>query len=247
MRLWLWRGGLFLLLYAACLLVSVPARWLAAFSPPPLQFNSVSGSLWQGEAGQVQWGKRQLGKLNWQWGWRQGLPVWRLSLAEGELGSGQVTIGWMGHWQLSAGHWQLSVERLPALLGYPLALEGRGELALALEDARFNATQCLALAANLEWRSAQFTLLGQTMLLDEPQLRLRCEPERLLFTLHPPQPPLRLFGEGSVDRRGGYHFSGGMGAMEALPTQWRQAVEAATQSGSEGQRTIEVSGIWPIR
>lgn len=244
---WLWRGGLFLLLYAVCLLVSVPARLLTVFSPPQLQFNSVSGSLWQGEAGQLQWGKRLLGKLNWHWGWRHGLPVWRLSLAEGELGSGQLTLGWMGHWRLSAGHWQLPVERLPALLGYPHALVGRGELALVLEDARFNATECLTLVAKVEWRSAQFTLLGQTMPLGEPQLRLRCEPDRLLFAFHPQQPPLRLFGEGSVDRRGSYHFNGGVGAMDALPAPWRQAVEAATRSGSEGQRTIEVSGIWPIR
>ncbi|WP_431223960.1 type II secretion system protein N [Serratia sp. L9] len=217
MRRWLRRICLFLLLYIACLLVSLPVRLLIAFSPAQLQFNSVSGTLWHGEAGQLQWGKRLLGKLNWHWGWRHGLPVWRLSLAEGEIGSGQVTIGWMGHWQLSAGHWQLPVERLPALLGYPLALEGRGELALVVEDARFSATECLALVANVEWRSAQVTLLGQTMPLGEPQLRLRCEPERLLFAFQPQQPPLRLFGEGRVDRHGSYHFNGGLGGWKHCP------------------------------
>ncbi len=163
-----------------------------------------------------------------------------------QQGHGGVTIGWMGHWQLSAGRWQLPLEALPALLGYAQPLEGRGELALVLEDARFDAQQCLALAAKVELRRAQFSLLGQTLTLGEPQLRLRCEPQRLLFALHPPQPPLKLFGEGSVDLRGAYRFSGGLGAMEAVPAQWRQAVEAATRAGTEGKRTIEGTGIWPI-
>lgn len=246
MRRWLTRGCLLALLYAVCLLVSAPARLLTSFSPLQLQWEGVSGTLWQGEAEQLRVGKRQLGKLNWQWGWRNGLPVWRLTLRDGEMGHGGVTIGWLGQWQLSAGRWQLPVETLPALLGYDLPLEGRGELALVLEDARFDARQCLALAARVEWRSAQFTLLGQTLALGEPQLRLRCEPQRLLFALHPPQPPLKLFGEGSIDWRGAYRFNGGLGAMEAVPAQWRQAVEAATRPGAEGKRTIEVAGIWPI-
>ncbi len=244
MRRWLRGGCLFLLLYAACLVVSAPARLLTIFSPAHLRFAEVSGSLWHGKAGQLRWGERLLGKLSWQWGWRHGLPVWRLALEEGELGRGGATVGWMGHWQLSEGRWQLPIDALTALLGNPLPLEGRGELALALENARFTTQECLALAAKVEWRSAQFILLGQAMPLGKPQLRLRCEPQRLLFALTPSQPPLRLFGEGSVDGRGRYHFSGGIGALEALPAQWRQAVEAATRPGVEGKRTIEVSGIW---
>jgi general secretion pathway protein N len=246
MRRWFTTGCLLALLYAACLLASAPARLLTVFSPAQLQWIGVSGTLWQGEAEQLRVGKRLLGRLNWQSGWRNGLPVWQLTLREGEMGHGGVTIGWMGHWQLSAGHWQLPVEALPALLGYALPLEGRGELALVLEDARFDAQQCLALAAKVELRRVQFSLLGQTLALGEPQLRLRCEPQRLLFALHPPQPPLKLFGEGSVDPRGAYRFSGGLGAMEAVPAQWRQAVEAATRPSTEGKRTIEVTGLWKI-
>ena len=245
MRRWLLSGCLLVLLYVVCLLVSAPARLLTTLSPVQLQWAGVSGTLWQGEAEQLRVGKRLLGRLTWQSGWRNGLPVWRLTLREGEIGRGRVTIGWMGHWQLSAGRWQLPVEALPTLLGYALPLEGRGELALVLENARFDARQCLDLTANVEWRSAQFTLLGQTLALGEPQLRLRCEPQRLLFALHPPQPPLKLFGEGSMDWRGAYRFSGGLGAMEAVPAQWRQAVETATRPGSEGKWTIEVAGIWP--
>lgn len=244
MRRYLTWGCLLVLMYVVCLLASAPARLLTAFSPPQLQWIGVSGTLWQGEAEQLRVGKRLLGRLTWQWGWRNGLPVWRLMLRNGEMGHGGVTVGWMGHWRLSAGHWQLSAEALPALLGYSLPLEGRGELALVVEDARFDAQQCLALAANVEWRSAQFGLLGQTLALGAPQLGLRCEPQRLLFALHPPQLPLKLFGEGSVDRSGAYRFSGGIGAMEAIPAQWRQAVDAATRPGTEGKRTIEVAGRW---
>jgi general secretion pathway protein N len=246
MRHWFATGCLFTLLYTICLLASAPARLLTLFSPAQLQWIGVSGTLWQGEAEQLRVGKRLLGKLNWQWGWRSGLPVWQLRLQGGEIGQGRVTVGWMGDWQLSEGRWQLPVETLPTLLGYPLPLEGRGELALELDNARFDGQQCLALTAKVEWRSAQFNLLGQSLPLGEPQLKLRCEPQRLLFALHPPQAPLKLFGEGSVDRRGAYRFSGGLAAMEAVPAQWRQVVEAATRPGAEGKRTIEGAGIWPI-
>lgn len=246
MRRWLARGCLLILLYALCLLASAPARLLTFFSPVQLQLTGVTGTLWQGKVEQLRVAKRQLGKLHWQWGWRHGLPVWRLRLQDGEIGRGSVTVGWLGHWQLSEGRWQLPVETLPALLGHALPLEGRGELTLTLENARFDAQQCLALAATMTWRSAQFNLLGQTLSLGEPQLQLRCESQRLLFALHSPQPPLKLFGEGSVDLRGAYRFSGGIGTIEALPSQWRQAVEAATRPGAEGKRMIEVAGTWLV-
>ncbi|NIY46299.1 type II secretion system protein N [Cedecea colo] len=245
MRRWLRWGGLFLLLYVVCLLVSAPARLLTPFTSDRLQFTVISGTLWQGKAEQLRWRNRLLGNLSWRWGWHHGLPVIRLALTAGEVGEGRITVGWLRHWQLSTGRWQLPISRLPAIFGYAVPLEGQGHLVLALDNASFNAGKCLMLTASVEWRQAQLSILGQTTSLGEPRLQLRCEPQRLLFTFHPQQPPLKLFGEGSLDRSGNYHFRGGIGAPEALPAQWQQAVEVATSPGEDGSRKTEVAGIWP--
>ena len=80
MKGWLKPTLFALVVFVISLVATTPARWLQKFIPPnsPVQLQSVTGTVWSGEAMQATWQKNPLGKLEW--------TLRPLSLLTGKLG-----------------------------------------------------------------------------------------------------------------------------------------------------------------
>lgn len=81
MKRWIKPTLFTLLVFFISLVVTTPARWLQNFIPPnsPVTLQSVTGTIWKGEATQLSWQKNPLGKLDW--------TLQPLSLLTGKLGA----------------------------------------------------------------------------------------------------------------------------------------------------------------
>jgi general secretion pathway protein N len=244
-----WRGGaLFLLLYLMALAATAPVSLAVKLLPGEVIAEDATGAVWKGNFRNLRWKNITLSRLSWQWGWYNGRPGVSV-VANGETGRIEAAFGWLGSWWVAGGRWQASAQRLAAVMeragiAPPLPLEASGEVILRLDRLRFTLSECLDLAAELDWRDAALSASGQRLSLGAPRLELNCQGRTIHAALHQPAAPLPLSAEGRLALSGDYRVFLRAGPADALPAQWLLILENITRPADGGQRIMEISGKW---
>lgn len=189
-----WLSALFIVVGSSSVIAHLPAsialHW--ATLPESLQIQSVSGTVWHGQAQRVRWQKYDLGELNWHLqGWRlltAHLDVdvqfgrnsdWDL-MGKGHIGYGLFGDGLNGDNGLSGAYVRDVVVSLPAQqvlqwVALPVPVDATGRTTLTLKSWAYQAPYCQHGDGNLRWDPAQLqTPLGE-LNLERVTASIQCE------------------------------------------------------------------------
>ncbi len=153
---------LFVVFYLLSLLSSLPADKLVRFIPEDtgISLTAVSGSLWQGQAGQLNYKKQfQLQHLEWKIDW---LALARLQLkvhiafnndVNALSGKGALIFAFSG---IALENFILdsSAAELLAYIDLPVPLQLEGDLSLIIKEAAQGTPYCRVLDGYLLWKDA---------------------------------------------------------------------------------------------
>lgn len=213
----------------------------------PVQAAGVAGTLWHGEAAQLQYQKRYLGQLSWQ------LTPWGMLL--GRLG-GEITLTQdnaylqaQGGVPLSGGELFLSQleGRLPLtviqpyLSMIPLPLEG--VLSLKLEGVRVNPEGRLQQAeGRMVWNQAGVSA-PQQLQFGDLQMTLQNRDEGgIKGEISDSGGPLQLRASFTLGGDGAYTLTGQVKAAESAPKELRQTLALLGKADSQGNYPLNFSG-----
>jgi general secretion pathway protein N len=189
---------------ACSLLAWSPAAWvLPRLLPEAISLQDVRGTLWRGQAGQVQWQGQPLGTLDWN-----AAPA---ALLRGEIevtlrldgpmrASGRLHQGWAGS-RLEQVLLQFPAAWLDGVLATPV-LQPRGHVEVALASARFERGEWRALEGQAHWRDAALTGVAAAPLGELRADFSQVAPGRIEGELHDAGGPLALEGRFEVDAAG---------------------------------------------
>lgn len=251
LRKWLKWGVLVALSYGLFLLLMMPVGWLAPKLPLPadLQLSGLSGTIWQGEAKQLQVQQLQWQQVQWQWdskGLLRGELAWQVRA------SGDVRVRARAGARLSLSGISMFTEQalldapadqLLSRFRLPVPLAVQGDLSLNLRNwqkSLSGAGWCDALSGDLWWQSASGSSFGQNLQLGDLNASLDCEENGALLAivsgeggqvLPELQASLQPDGQAQVD---GFLLPG-----EDIPSNVRSLLGMMGRPDSQGR--------WPIR
>lgn len=144
------------------LLLTPAAWWLKLVTlPASLQLGAVSGTLWQGQVSQLQYGKLQFGALSWQMnGWALLTGQAQFSVQTGSMQqSAQPFISGKLGYGVTGGAIQQLMLRVPVsqvlpLLPLPFPVEATGNLVVDIASYRQGQPWCSQLSGSASWQDA---------------------------------------------------------------------------------------------
>ncbi len=247
MKRWLGWATLAVVSLLAAALVQLPAsiaQRLLAHGLPALQLQQVTGSAWQGSAGQAVWQGNALGPLTWKLSGASLLllrPKLALTL-NGSVVSGQAVITRLVDGSIRVDQAQLRMPGawLQLIVNQP-QLGLRGDLELDIEQARIDPQGWLvALDGNAWWRSAAISGAGVSVLGDLSLHWQTTGEGQILGTLSDAGGPLALSGQVTVANRA-YRVRASLAARDGN-VQLRQALGFLGQVDSSGTVRMEIFG-----
>lgn len=240
---------LFLLCYLLFLLATLPAvQVLPRLSwPAGIQLHDISGTLWQGRIGQLNWQKRTLQNVHWEVLFSRlwlGMPTVRLSLQDPDMAIASATVGWRGKWQIDDLMLQAQVSVLQQQLPYPLPAEASGTLHLNIDQLSISEQQCLALKGQAEWRQAALQTPAGELLLNTPQAELGCRNNDLEITVRQDSAALRSQSQLQLSLQGQYQIQASLYPGSELPPGLRAALDWLGTPDSSGAIRVNNQGRW---
>ncbi|WP_428775590.1 type II secretion system protein N [Vibrio sp.] len=218
---------LFLSVFVVSLLAHLPAALVVKHAPLPAQLaiEGVSGTLWQGQASQVNWQRRSLGPLSWQWQPSrliEGKLAAQLRLSGKEsdyalAGRGEVGLS------LSGAYAQNLLASLPAsavikqLPLPPLPVELGGQVEINIRHWQYQPPYCEAGEATLVWNSDRIASPLGDLELGPVIADVRCQQQQI--NLQGEQSSDQVVGGFAVevDPNGRYNASGWFKPQAAFP------------------------------
>lgn len=245
------------LLFGVCawfifLLMRVPAPVvysMVADSPGgEVQLAGVSGTLWHGEAQQLQYQNRAVGSLSWQ------LSPWSLLLGQlgGDISLIQDTGYLKAQAETSLGGGELSLSAIegrlplaliqPYLSRVPLPLEGVISLKLdeLLLDAKGRPQQA---TGRVVWHQAGVSAPQQLLFGDLQMNLVSVEGGGIEGTISDSGGPLQLKLNITLSADGAYHLDGRLRAGESAPKTLRQSLALLGKADAEGYIPLNFSGV----
>jgi len=206
MKRWIKPTLFTLLVFFISLIATTPARWLQTFIPPnsPVKLQSVTGTIWKGEAMQASWQKNPLGKLNWS--------LRPFSLLTGKLGvnfnlenegiqvNGDALINRDQQVKLTDTKADIDVNKLP-LDAAKMLVSVEGRINADIRKLIINNQSIDSADATLVWKPASITA-PIAMPLGEITLEISGEDGNLTGKLNSKNSPVNATGNIAVAKNG---------------------------------------------
>ena len=241
---------LFIGFYLLSLLITLPADKLVRFIPAEtgIRLAAVSGSLWQGQAAQLNYKKQlQLQNLNWEIDWpalaRLQLKV-HLKFNNGVnalSGKGAVVFAFSG----------IAVENLvldssaAELLSYvdlPVPLQLEGELSLIIKKATQGSPYCRELDGYLLWKDAAIKSEMGSVDLDAAHIDLSCQQGQLFADLQQRSEELTTTANVLLKAQRAYQLRGSLKAGEQLDPAIKDALSWLGRKNQSGETVLRLNG-----
>lgn len=240
---------LFLFCYLLFLLATFPAAQLLPRLPLPagMQLHNISGTVWQGQIGELRWQKRALHDVQWEVLFSRlwlGMPTVKLSLQDPEIAIASATVGWRGDWKINDLTLKTPASVLQQQIPYPLPAEASGTLQLNISHLSFNNKQCLALEGQAEWLQAQLLTPAGELVLGNPQAKLSCRNNELEINIRQDSAALRSQAQLQLNMQGLYKLQATLYPGNELPADLRTSLNWLGTSDSEGAIRIKNEGRW---
>lgn len=212
-----------------------------------LQAAGVDGTLWHGEAAQLQYQQRAVGSLSWQlspWGLLLGRLGGELALYQGDgylQAQGKVPLGG-DEVSLSTLQGRLPLEMIqPYLTMIPLPLDG--VLSLKLKDLLVDAEGRLQQAeGRIVWHQAGVTA-PQPLPFGDLQMNIQSsEAGGIEGVISDSGGPLQLSANFTLSAEGAYQLKGQVQAAESAPKELRSSLGMLGKANSQGAYPINFSG-----
>ena len=195
--------------FLAALIVRFPAASLLSWvKTDKVKVVQVSGTVWNGEAGQIQLPDTEnIDNVSWSFNPSMLLAAQASADTYFTYLGGQASVtaayGLTGDFSLSGGRYSVAAQALEVLLPLPLA-EFRGELNLDLEDLVVAGRQLKTVQGVVVWENAK---LIRPVLADLGRVQLDVKPDgkKHAFTINNKRGELRLSGEVILESDGRYN------------------------------------------
>ncbi|MGL5947603.1 MAG: type II secretion system protein N [Aeromonas sp.] len=237
--------------FAFFLLLQVPAnlalRALPAQYARSLKIEGVSGTLWQGQASRVQYGKEVLAPLSWDlngWSLLRAAPSAAIKFGSRNTINGQGIVGWNNGF--TAEEFTLNMpaaellRRLAKSLPFPLTVGGQTQLKLhQFVQAK---PWCQQLDGKLNWYNATFSgPMGEVALAD-PTITLSCPEGKVIAEIKQQSDAMALTGRFTLETDGMYLFQGQLKAGKSLPAAVEKALSMLGQPDAQGRFPLRYQG-----
>ncbi|GLP95915.1 type II secretion system protein N [Paraferrimonas sedimenticola] len=240
------------LLYLVFMLVLLPARFVAQLAPLPnnVSLSGVTGSLWNGEIGQLNIDGKRIEYLRWQ--------IHTSKLLMGKLeaavqvgdsrsylhGNGELGYGFSGAFvnqlKLTAdiSYW------LPAN-SLPMRTQASGQVDLLLRDAQQGQPWCETLMGSLEVVNLEAANNFGDFGLGNFNLGLSCDAGELVAVATEDSNQLGVLGQLRLLEGGKYQLTGSVRQVETQPKELQQVLSFLGRPDAKGRYPLEFSGTIP--
>ncbi|CAH0532346.1 hypothetical protein VST7929_00164 [Vibrio stylophorae] len=249
MRRWLPYALVALAFFVLSLVAHVPAL-LALQQAPQLRAQAVSGTLWQGQTGQLTLplGKHAfaMGALSWRmspWTALIGRPNVDFELS-GDIGalSGQGQLAW--RWGDISGHDLMLNSQISAWQRYwqPYGVTLLGDFTLGVQHIALNQYDCAELKGQLIWTDPQInTPMGQ-MQPGDLLVTLRCDGPRYRADLNHQSDSFNAELHATVSSAGQYQLAGWIKPQAKMPKGIRSILGWIAKGDSQGRYQLALKG-----
>ncbi|AWT19350.1 type II secretion system protein N [Klebsiella grimontii] len=239
-------GLLLAAIYLFWLLLSAPARLLALALPDGARLAQTSGTLWKGEALQASWRGVELAYLRWEFGFSTWLPGWHIRFNDPSGLRGQAWLHGLNEFVVREGRLVIPARLISQRLALGMPLEARGQLALTLPEASFNANGCRRIAASaVQWQDAALSSPAGLLELAQVNGKLSCTPAgALAVALTQDSHQLSLAGQGVLAPDGRYTFNGTLQPRQAAPALLTLLVAQNGRKDEQGRIPWRWQGEW---
>lgn len=236
--------------YVVFLFMTFPANTVYAYwketmgEEVPFSASQLDGSIWSGKAIEVRVGTKQVKSVSWQF------HPFKLFLGRVELGwefevddgYGKGVIGrrLMGDLYLNDVEAWVPMSEISQMANLQV-LRPAGSLSVNMQQISLNQQSLTAAIGNIEWNSAELTLLSAISLGD---LQIRFEPadDGVKGVLSDQGGPLQADGLLTLSNDGKYTFTGVFAARDPQQTDLKNALQSLGRAGADGKHKITRSG-----
>lgn len=236
--------------YVVFLFMTFPANTVYAYwketmgEEVPFSASQLDGSIWSGKATEVRVGSKQVKSVSWQF------HPFKLFLGRVELGwefevddgYGKGVIGrrLMGSLYLNDVEAWVPMSEISQMANLQV-LRPAGSLSVNMQQISLNQQSLTAAIGNIEWNSAELTLLSAISLGD---LQIRFEPadDGVKGVLSDQGGPLQADGLLTLSNDGKYTFTGVFAARDPQQTDLKNALQSLGRAGADGKHKITRSG-----
>jgi general secretion pathway protein N len=212
---------------------------------PGLSVQQIDGTVFAGEARQLQLGRRTLEALRWRWrplGLVTGKLEFYLTLSGPDVEVEAVfSIGWQRQLRLYDVSGHLPLPKAISLAGRaPPPLNG--ELQLAIDELLLNRHgKPQAAWGTVQLRDAH-TAFGRTLELGDVALHLSTQDQVIRGDFKDAGGPLELIGFLTLDHSDTFHLNSQIGLREQGPSDLRQALNLLGRPDNDGRWRLQRSG-----
>jgi general secretion pathway protein N len=236
--------------YIIFILATIPAATVYAYWKdtlgPKVPFNAKhwSGSVWSGKAAEVMIGGKQIKSLSWQF------HPFKLLMGSLELGlefevkdgylKGAAGRSIMGTRYINDIEAWIPMSEIAALANLQTFMPA-GALNVNLEKLELSQQALSSAVGDIEWNSAEITLLNK-MGLGDIQLKFDPADDGIKGVLSDQGGPLQVDGLLTVSSKGAYAFTGALGLRDPQRTDLKNALRSLGRPGNDGKYKITRSG-----
>lgn len=238
------------IVYVVFLCMTFPANTVYAYwketmgDEIPFSASQMDGSIWSGKATEVRVGSKQVKSVSWRFHpftlllGRVELG-WEFEVNDG-YGKGVVGRRLMGGLYLNDIEAWVPLSEISQMANLQ-ALRPAGSLSVNMQQISLNRQSLTAAIGNIEWNSAELTLLNAISLGD---LQIRFEPvdDGVKGVLSDQGGPLQADGLLTLSDDGKYAFTGTFGVRDPQQTDLKNALQSLGRVGSDGKHKITQSG-----
>ncbi len=208
-----------------------------------LRATGISGSVWSGQAGVLEFQGQRVDKLHWQlkpWTLVTGALALDLQLTGKEMnGNAGLSLSPDGSVLFSAVDLRLPADRVSSLLNLPVDLGGR--FSLQLDEAQLQGDKLQSISGELDWqRAAVIKPLAQS--LGEYHATLSTDDKGIQAVVKDKGGPLQLAGQATLNPDGRYRFDGTVLVRDTQQTMLVQGVRALGRPASDGRVPLKYNG-----
>ena len=241
---------LFIVFYLLSLLSTLPADKLARFIPADtgISLAAVSGSLWQGQAGQLNYKKQfQLQHIDWEIDW---FALARLQLkvhiafnngVNALSGKGALIFAFSG---IALENFILdsSAAELLAYIDLPVPLQLEGDLSLIIKEAAQGDPYCRVLDGYLLWKDAAINSEMGSVDLNSARIDLSCDQGQLVGDLQQSSEELTTTANVRLKEQRAYQLRGLLKAGEQLDPAIKDALSWIGRKNQSGETVLVLNG-----
>lgn len=228
----------------------IPAAWIIQHVPMPegIEPIEVSGTIWQGEAKELDIQQLQLQRVSWQfrpWYLLQGMPAFYLSGRNQEGIQTSGIAGWRWGWQIRKLSAHLPAEYVqqhywPASQSVAML---HGRLDLNIDHLAWSQTNCEG-TGTLRLSAGQIQMNNDSLQLDKTMVKFDCQDQRFTWSLQQQSATVATTLQGILDRQG-YQLNGTLQTKGTIPAAFQELLGwLGNKAGKNNDYTINKHGQW---